>query len=63
MAQMKIEEEEEYQMLDYSWGRFVWIEEINSKTSRKGKYYKSATSITKSVTFDYLFARSASGTL
>ena len=38
MVQMKIEEKE-YQTVDGAYKSFVWIEEINSKTSRKGNHY------------------------
>ena len=42
MVQIKIEEKN-YETLGEAHGSFVWIEEINSKTSRKGNYYKSIT--------------------
>ena len=43
MVQMKLEEEREYLMFGSGYRSFVWIEEINSKTSRKGNYYKPTT--------------------
>ena len=56
MVQMKMEEKD-YQMQDRSYKSFVWVEEINSKISRKGNYYKSITSIGNTVTFLWLICQ------
>ena len=68
MVQMIISEEKEYLMFDlYTFSpqnqSFLWIEEINSNTSRKGNYYKAITYIGNTVKFYFLFATNTSYSL
>ena len=61
MVEMIIKEEKEYLMFDtYTYSTqnksFLWIEGINSNTSRKGNYYKAIPYIGITVRLNFLFA-------